>query len=177
MFDGQSLQYASSNPVVHQVPALLPGMSNAATAIVGTTYAQRATTIADRVYRQVVNGDPTILVDFAGQSDLATSVSAASLLATVEAQADACRAQGFAAYVICTVPPSTSYTAPQETQRVLYNAAVLASTKFDAVADVAAIPQLADPADTTYYSDGLHFTVAGATLAAPVMAAAISSAL
>lgn len=177
MFDGQSLQYASSNPVVHQIPLLLPGLSNAATAIVGTTYAQRASTIADRVYRQVVNGDPTIMVDLAGQSDLATSVSAASLLATVEAQADAVRAAGFAAYVICTVPPSTLYTAPQEAQRLLYNAALRTSAKFEAVGDLAAISELGNPADTTYYSDGLHFTVAGATLAAPVMAAAIATVL
>lgn len=177
VFDGQSLWYASSNPAVRQVPLLLPGLSNAVTAIVGTTYAQRAPTYAQRVYSAVVNGNPAVLVDLAGQSDIATDVSAAALLATVEAQADATKANGFAAYVVCTVPPSTLYTAPQEAQRVLYNAALRESAHFDAVADIAAIPQLANPADTTYYSDGLHFTVAGVTLAAPVIAAAISAVL
>ena len=175
--DGQSLQYASSNPVVHQVPGLLPGLSYAATAVVGTTYAQRAPTIADRVYRQVINGNPAILVDLAGQSDLATDVTAPTLLATVEAQADACRAAGFAAYVACTIPPSTAYTAPQEAQRVAYNTALRSSTHVDAVADIAAIPQLANAADTTYYSDGLHFTVAAVTLVAPVIATAVSTCL
>lgn len=45
-----------------------------------------------------------------------------------------------------------------------------------AAENLAAVPELQDASNTTYYSDGLHFSAAGAALAATPIAAALEAA-
>src|SRR5690606_17387894 len=145
----------------------------------GTTYAQRTTNAATRVDPFVSNAARNVLIDIAGQSDLLNSLTAEQLLVAAESYAADRRAAGFDRIVVTTVPSMTDawgWDANMEEQRVAYNDLLLNSTAFDAVADIASIPELADPSDTTYFSDGLHPTPAGADLMAPVIAAAVSSA-
>ena len=52
-----------------------------------------------------------------------------------------------------------------------------AANGFVALADVQAIPQLANPLDLTYFSDGIHLTVTGQAIAEAVYEAAIQAAL
>lgn len=80
---------------------------------------------------------------------------------------------GAAFTTTATVPPSTWFNGAQETQRQLLNSLILNSTQFDAVVDIAGIPEAANPADLTYYSDGLHPTAALASLFADETASAI----
>ena len=93
----------------------------------------------------------------------------------MESYHDAARVAGAKATVACTVPPSTSFSGPQETQRQALNLLLLASSHFDAVADLAAVPEAEDPTDTQFYSDGLHPTSALAVLFAEEIALALSS--
>lgn len=72
-----------------------------------------------------------------------------------------------------TVPPYTSATGAQETQRLLLNDLIRASSRYNRVADLAAVPELQDPDDTTYYSDGTHPTAAGAALFASTILAVL----
>jgi len=50
------------------------------------------------------------------------------------------------------------YTTLMETQRLVLNDLILASDVWDAVADLASLPESEDPDDTDYFADGLHPT-------------------
>ncbi len=131
-------------------------------AISGTTYATRATTAATRSYATFRNSIDPCLVDIGGQSDLLAGLTAAQILAAMEDYHADARAVGATRTLTCTVPSMTAapwnYTAAMETERLALNPLILASTVFTTVADIAALPHAADPADTTYFSDGLHPT-------------------
>jgi hypothetical protein len=183
IFDGQSFTYAPADSLSlpQRVSALIqaPHMM-AATGISGTTYAQRAATVAARTDYHVRNAHTSVLTVISGQSDLLGGMSADSLLATAEADASARLAAGFDAVVGVTIPSmieAWEWTPDMEAERIAYNDLLMESDVFDVVADIASIPELADPADTTYFSDGLHPTAAGADLMAPVVVEAINSVL
>jgi hypothetical protein len=149
----------------------------ATTGLSGTTFAQRAGSVAARTDQHVKNSEYRILCDFSGQSDLLASMSAEDLLAVAEANATARRAAGFDQIITTTVPSMTSawnWTSPMETQRLAYNHLLKQSNKFDSVADIASLPQLQDPSNTTYFSDGLHMTPAGADISAQLIASLIN---
>lgn len=71
-----------------------------------------------------------------------------------------------------TITPRTIFDATQETARQSLNSMIRGdSSLYYALCDVAAIPELQDPSDATYYSDGTHLTTAGnAVVAAAVRA-------
>lgn len=182
VFDGQSFCHVPLPTLPQIVTALLKPHSWAVVGISSTTYATRTATAASRTDRHVVNGSRQVLVDIGGQSDLLGGLTAAQILSAAESYADGRRTAGFDLIVGCTVPPIQqttgvwgTYTAAMETQRVAYNPLLKASSHFDAVADIAAIVQLADPSDTTYFSDGLHPTLAGANPIGAVIVAALAS--
>lgn len=178
VFDGQSLIFApaAGRGLAALVMDQLPPTSWSIVGLSGTTYATRATTVTARTDQHVVNAETPVLVDVGGQSDLLADLTAAQLLTAAESYANGRRTAGFDRIIGCTVPHSTQFSAGQNTQRLAYNPLLLASSAFDTVADLAAVPALQDASNTTYYSDGLHFTAAGAALAAAVIVAALEAA-
>jgi hypothetical protein len=71
-----------------------------------------------------------------------------------------------------TCLPSTAFLAGEEVYRQSVNVSMRANASRiygDRIIDAAALPQLQDPNDTTYYVDGTHPTVAGHTLLAKLL--------
>jgi lysophospholipase L1-like esterase len=73
------------------------------------------------------------------------------------------KASGVRQILAASVLPRSSFNAGMETIRVAYNAwlPTQVGVTIDGVADFAAIPEMADPADLTYYADGTHPTTTG----------------
>lgn len=184
--DGQSLANTPASPTAFGIlyasldPVWWPSSHNAA--VNGSYYTERqnggslsAATRVDphlSVYQNVI-------VDVAGQSDLGpfgAPASAATVFARAAGYAAERRAAGWDLYCICTVPPSTFFTGDTEVQRLAYNTLLRQDdgANFDVVADIASIPELANPSNGTYWSDGLHWTEAGATLGMAVVKAALA---
>ena len=74
-----------------------------------------------------------------------------------------------------TLTPSANFTGPEEAERVAYNAALVADPGaygLDSVVDIAAIDELTDPDDGTYFADATgHYTQAAADIIAAALAA------
>lgn len=82
---------------------------------------------------------------------------------------DGRRAAGADIIAMPTIVPAGTLTGPQNTQRLAFNAALLAdpaAAGADIVVDVAGIPELQDTDDTDWYYDTLHFTTEAAALVA-----------
>lgn len=179
VFDGQSL---NNSPSATSYPAqLMAGRSVSwcNVAINGTAVDALATSAPARRDLVLRHMESTVLVFVGGQSDLVLGDSAATLLADMVSYATAARTAGADRVVMATVPPSTSYTAPQEAERGTLNPLIRASSAWDAVLDLAAATNLTDASNATYYADGLHWTTAGAlaaaTAAAPVLDAVLAT--
>lgn len=170
IFDGQSFVHAPAGG--RTIPLLVADRLDSSygmhvVGLPGTTYATRTTDRASRSFSRFTNSAAPVLIDISGQSDLLAGLTAAQVLAAMEEYHDAARAAGASRTIACTVPSMTAawgYTGPMETQRQALNPLILASGAWDAVADLAAVPEAADPADVTYFSDGLHPTAALAAL-------------
>jgi hypothetical protein len=183
--DGQSFAYApnitDAYPTV--LAGLLPGHRVERVATGATTYAQRAATAAGRVDHRVPIADVCILVDCGGQSDIIAAgsgggdLTAAQAMTAMESYWTARRTAGVDYIVACTVPPMTAawLDSDGQTQRSNLNPLILASSGPDVVADIAALSHAADPANTTYFYDGLHPTATLAAEFAATIAAAIGA--
>ncbi len=80
--------------------------------------------------------------------------------------------------VVRTILPRTGLTAAQETMRTTVNTWLRAnylSIGASAISDVDANANLSNPANATYYADGIHLTNAGYTIVATLDAAAINT--
>lgn len=128
--------------------------------------------------RQANRGAVTILAMCGGTGDILAGDSGATIYADMVSYADNARVSGYDLVVAQTITPATSFTGGQETARAAANVLILADADqaFNAVADVAVAP-LDDPADTDYYSDGIHPTALGASVLADVTLAAVESLL
>lgn len=185
VFDGQSFNYApldGQKTLPQKVAeAFDSGVTYSVHGISGTTYPTRSTTDQDRMHPALVNGAVnTVLVDTGGQSDLLAGSSAATILTNMEAYHTAAKAAGATHTVMATIPSMTAawgYTGPMETVRVSLNLLIKASSVWDAVADIAASPNSANPANTTYFPDGLHPSAPLIAEWAPIYAAAINAAV
>lgn len=183
LFDGQSLNYSppqvnGENTYPKQAMAGLD-VSWETVAVSGISWTGLLTTDQTRLHPRM-QVPKTILVLNGGQTDLGTDGdSGATALADLESYVAAARAAalGEVHVIACTIPPGNMMTAGEETQRQAYNAGILTSDAFDAVADVGAIAQLQDYSNLTYFYDGLHWTAAGAALAAAVVKPLIEAAL
>jgi hypothetical protein len=181
VFDGQSLNQV---PAGHSYPETTMGTYQPAVpwfnvAVGGASWTQLTATRAQR-FARIPGYGYGIWVGCGGTTDLAVELdNGATLYANYWAYSDAARAAGFSYIIATTITPSTTFDATMETNRVAANALILAdaSNKFDAVCDFAADPRLDDPSDTTYYTGGLHFTAAGADVAAELMAPVLAAAL
>jgi hypothetical protein len=157
-----------------------PGIPWSNVGIGGASWTQLARNRTQRFGQWVPPFGTGIWVGCGGTTDLSVELdTGATIYADYWAYTDAARAAGFDYVIATTITPSTSFSGPVETQRLAANTAILAdaSNKFDAVCDFAADPRLDDPADTTYYTTGLHFTNAGADVAAELMAPYLTAAL
>jgi lysophospholipase L1-like esterase len=118
----------------------------------------------------------------AGTNNMAAlSQDGPTTLALSYALMDAAKAAGFRVVGYTILPRiGTGHDAAFETARQYYNTHMLAeyaARGYSAVADCGAIALLQNPANATYYSDGIHPTVAGHALMAPVVAAALQAAI
>lgn len=127
----------------------------------------------------------SVMVIEDGTNDLANfggDISAAALYAVVTKSVQWAKLKGFRV-LVCTLLPRTvggvdSWSAGQETKRLAYNVLVLANAAgADGTIDQASIASMADPANATYYADGLHPTNAGQDELVPTWRAAIAAVL
>lgn len=150
----------------------------AVTALSGLGFATRETTALHRVDAKVKYARRNILFSWGGYTELwAGSYTAEDTLAAAETFADNRRAAGFDYIIGLTVPHSTSFSGAQDTERLEYNALLLASDHFDAVVDVADDVRMQDGSDTDYFVDGLHFTAGGAQVVADLCEPHLDAAL
>lgn len=105
-----------------------------------------------------------------GTNDLFFGATSAD---TYSAYVAYCQARQTAGWKVIsfTILPRTGAPAGFETSRLAVNALISSNnaTFSDAFADVASIPQLSDPTNTTYYADGTHLTNAGYALVAALV--------
>ncbi len=168
IFDGQSLALAPE--AATSFPQLLLTRlptewypEHETTAVGGTTYGQRAADAHSRLDPLVSRTLRSVLIDVAGQRELRTypgAFAAEDLLAGAEGYARARRDAGVDLYLIATVPPSLHFSPEAERDRVAYNELLRGSDAFDGVVDLAALPEVQDPSDEDWFSDGLHPTAA-----------------
>lgn len=178
IIDGQSLvlyPLGAGVSASEALAALLPATwwpNIDVVAVASTTYPQREADVATRVDALIDGSRPSVLIDVAGTSDLYQSgdnqTAAQTLTRATDYAADR-RTAGVDVYVIATVPPSNIFSGGANTQRLAYNNLLHQSAAFDAVCDLAALPEAADPGDGTYYADGLHPTEALAAIFAAEM--------
>jgi hypothetical protein len=118
-----------------------------------------------------------VLVCLGGTTDILTEEDTAEqAFDDLVAYVDAARAVDPDILVVAgTIPPSTLFSGPEDTERLGFNSLLLADADddFDATFDVT-VPPLDDPSDSTYYEiDGLHWKTPGAQAAGSIMSAAI----
>lgn len=182
MFDGQSLNNYPLTGNSTWMAQVMAGRGVAWSNVSVSGFSWSALVPSASARRDPVLGHTSrcVLVLNGGTSDLLVDHDTAAVaLADMEAYADAARAAapGSLRVVACTIPPSTALSAPDEAQRLVLNPLILASDHWDAVVDLAAVPELADPADTDFYSDGTHWTAAGAAAAAGALDPVLTSQL
>lgn len=99
-----------------------------------------------------------------GHNDL-VSRTAAQLLTDMHTLRNAWQALGYRVGA-ATIPKSTALAGGAETQRTTYNTNLLADSGWDFLVDPASDAAFSAPSNTTYYQgDGIHWTVAGQTVA------------
>lgn len=175
MFDGQSQNFSPLPPDAPYPMLAAAGFGQpAVVGIPGTSWSTLAATVASRRDPALRQAARVVHNLTGGHSDLLEGDTAAAAYADMAAYAGTARAlcasYGIEYYAIAaTLTPSHYFTAPQEAQRAPLNDLIRASGAWEAVVDHAAIPQLQNNLDTTYYYDGSHWTTAGATIAAEAL--------
>lgn len=132
------------------------------------------------VFRHSAN---VVLTLVGGTSDLLfEDDDAATVLSDMVAYSDAARAAAATystdIYVIgCTIPATFNMTTDQNDDRLEFNDLLIADagSDFDAVVDLTEdeLGPLADPDDTTYYFDGVHWNATGAAYASTLVRPAL----
>lgn len=178
MFDGQSLGYTPfvlGQSYPYKFMATKADVRFAVANLPGTTYAERLPSIVGRVDNLFASGETAVLIDDGGTHDIESTrgnMTSAQALAAKAAYTAARRAAGADYIVGLTIPPSTTLTAGEETNRLAVNAALVADPAaygYDEIVDVAAITQLQNANDAAYYYDGTHWTDAATTLVAQAL--------
>lgn len=117
-----------------------------------------------------------IYAQAAGINDVIGSRTSAQMIADAQTNITAAVAAGYQ-HIICTIPPATSVSGAKETVRQEYNAHIRANyltMGCAKIADFDADVRLQNPADTTYYAEGLHHGNGGNLVKAEVLAAVIN---
>lgn len=171
VFDGQSLNNYPAVP--DNMPTLvladLPGVPGLNISRDTTSWTDLVGSVAWRRNPKAHIGLTTILLMNGGTSDILGGDTGATLYADEVSYANSARTAGYDLIVAVTLCPNVNNTGGMETARVDHNTLLLAdaSNAFDAVVDIANLPELDDPADLTYYlPSNPHWTAAGAAAAA-----------
>lgn len=199
VFDGQSLNVVP--PGVDGYPAkVMAGRSSAyvpaaLSAVGASSWTTLAQSRALRINPHADAAPNTVLVMMGGTFDVVFEAdTGAQLYADHKTYAEAAKAAGFDKVVVLTITPTTDMGVNQNNRRRAGNDLLIgnADAVFDAVVDVACdstlsdpgAPQdgttfygsglLSDPSNTTYYSDGVHFTNTGAQACADDVAPALT---
>jgi lysophospholipase L1-like esterase len=147
------------------------------TAVTGRNIQQMIDAAPASVDTQYGNPGSNTVVILGGSNPVASGVSAATILSQLAEYTADRRAVGWRV-AIGTIPPNGSLSGAQETVRQTVNSTLRSSlaTYGDILVDFAADPRLDDALDTTYYFEGdrLHWTAAGAAVAAELVEAAIT---
>jgi lysophospholipase L1-like esterase len=139
----------------------------------------QAAYLADTLRYVTAMGRPANLcvTVWGGTNDLAAGASAATVLSRLEAICAPLKTAGAKVNVLSCIA-NNGLTSPQNTERVSFNtslnsafptataytrvyAAAGGTTWADTLTDVAANPNLTDPSNATYFSDGTHLTTLG----------------
>lgn len=176
VFDGQSQNNVPDgcDSYPFQTMSAL-GVPWANTAINGTSFTVLATTQADRLGCVARQADRSILVLAGGFADIMSEGnSGAQAYEDMVAYARSARRLGFTHVVGTTLPDTSIYDADQYARRDDFNARVLASGEWEAVADFAAVPELQyHPGSPAFGPDEVHWSPVGAMHAAAVVRPAL----
>ncbi|PKN93028.1 MAG: hypothetical protein CVU44_11390 [Chloroflexi bacterium HGW-Chloroflexi-6] len=176
VFEGDSLtdglQPAPQTPYPNQCVDLLtayPDWWNISTS--GHTAAQIATqgAAADALYKSSYGKNVFVL--WAGTNDILNGVSAADTFASIVSSCAGRKAAGFKTVVLTLHPMAHALLSPaEEVQRLALNSLINAGhASIDKVRDISILPNLQNPANMTFFQDGVHLTSAGyAEVAGPV---------
>jgi hypothetical protein len=181
VFDGQSLVNfpKDGHSTATQTGVLLAPTPAVAVAVDGTSYAQRNETFDARL-AGVLRATPSVLVDIGGQSDLVAGLPAAAVYDAMVAYHRRARAAGAVLTVASTVPaigpPWRDLHPGVEQERLALNEMLRSSVDFDAVADLAALPEASDPLDGRYFTEQIHPTAPLAQRFAELLVAAVRTA-
>lgn len=174
VFDGQSLNNLPAAP--NNYPSVVAGDLSTPSpcpnlAVNGMTVNALNASALNRWAPYLATSATLILVMSTGTSDIWSGDTGATVYADEVAYAALAKANGFDLVYGMTLVGNTTNTAPQNTARTDHNDFLLAdaSNAFDGVADLAGNATLADWTNVTYYADGLHWTAAGAQLAASII--------
>lgn len=175
LFDGQSLNWSPS--VSDNYPKRLMqsrGIHSSNVAVSGFAWIQLRNLISNRVEPYLQRAPVIIVIGLGGTTDYALNRTGAQVYGYEVDWANNIRsATSNTVYVIqTTTTPSTSFTGPQDTERIAGNALVIAdaSGAFDYSVDLAGDARLSNPSNTTYYNpDGTHLTAAGAQVVADLI--------
>ena len=103
-----------------------------------------------------------VVVAMFGHNDINSARSAAQVTADIDSYIASIVADSATTFIIgLTILPSSNFDAGEETIRGTVNTHIKDTAAFDAVVDVAANVLLDDYSDATYYTDGIHCTIAG----------------
>jgi hypothetical protein len=176
VFDGQSLQLTPVGGVTPPqgfMAEARPDLPYSVVSVPGTTFDYRAAR-PGRVSMVTGSHFRNVLVTDGGTSDVMGGLSGSAIFDNLGAYLDAVRANNriTKTVVLTCTPASLIVSSGNEANRLAYNDLLRSDhgeLGVDVLVDVAAIPELADPADTDYYSDGTHYTQAAATLISELM--------
>lgn len=142
----------------------------------GLTTTQMLSDDDDSVHRSGLNlADENIVFFWEGTNEIDASETAANVYANLVAYATDAKAEGFRV-VVATVIDRGWGSAPKDLVKDQVNSMIRASGRgvFDAVADLAAMKEFSDSANTTYFNvDGIHLSETGAKVAAGEIARTI----
>lgn len=183
IFDGQSLNGIPISPgsVNAYPPKMMSTRPNGVFVqpwLGGHAWAQLDDSFAERCAAYCRMSPITFYIMVGGTTDYGVGAAGATVYANEGIMANLAKASNPNIIVInTTTTPSVAISGTNETNRVAGNALTLAdaSNYFNAVVDLATKPELDDPNDTTYYSDGTHWKIAGCTAAAGYIGAVLDT--
>lgn len=182
VFDGQSLNFA---PLATNYPrttmANFPAVPWNNIGVAGTSWTVLGNTALQRTDRWAAKSNFSVLIMCGGTSDILAPESndGPTVYSDMVGYGNARRAAGFDYVIATTITPDTAMTGTENTNRVNANALILgdASAAFDVKVDFAGNASLSDASNATYYTDGLHWTTAGAAVAASMMTPVLTTLL
>lgn len=181
VFEGDSITFGLGIPtpdkfstlVLDQVPPVASGIVTAVSGSTLTDLNTRATSDDALINPSLIN----ILTVLIGANDLSTSITAATFVADLKTYCLARIAAGWKVVVMTILPKANDVTF--NAKRNSANTLIRADTSFyDALVDLAANGTIGPDAaatDTSLYFDGVHPTVLGNSIIAPIVVTSVNT--